>query len=240
MKRKWTDNDLINVVSNREIKSIAGVLRELGLAPKGGSYKTIQKHIERLKLDTSHFTGQSHLKGRCHNWAKKTPLKDILKKGLGPPLYELYVAGIAAETQKYENIRDGTTYTVTNKDGDTVTVRWNGLLNTDKDSLLAYFIFAQYAADQNSYNTSIGEQSANNQNSTLVFPESKIRQAYNRGVELYGQELNDADLKYMYFKSPRRRAAILEQLKSRTQDYYKDILKSNHPLVSFHHPACTY
>ena len=184
-------------------------------------------------VDTTYFKGMINVQFAESAAAANTILgqyewveKDILKKAFGPPLYELYVAGIAAETQKYENIRDGTTYTVTNKDGDTVTVRWNGLLNTDKDSLLAYFIFAQYAADQNSYNTSIGEQSANNQNSTLVFPESKIRQAYNRGVELYGQELNDADLKYMYFKSPRRRAAILEQLKSRTQDYYKDILKS--------------
>ena len=38
--------------------SIAGVLRDLGLRPVGGNYKTIHRLIVDHQLDTSHFTGQ--------------------------------------------------------------------------------------------------------------------------------------------------------------------------------------
>ena len=41
-----------------ENKSIAGVLRQLGLRPVGGNYRTINRIIVDNKIDTSHFTGQ--------------------------------------------------------------------------------------------------------------------------------------------------------------------------------------
>jgi hypothetical protein len=60
---KWTnpkaEKRLKEAVKNN--KSIAGVLQELGLIAAGGNYKNIQKHIARLNLDTSHFTGQAHM-----------------------------------------------------------------------------------------------------------------------------------------------------------------------------------
>ena len=34
--------------------------------------------VRRLSLDTSHWTGQGHLKGKTHNWTKKIPLSKIL------------------------------------------------------------------------------------------------------------------------------------------------------------------
>ena len=42
----------------QENKSMAGVLRTLGLRPVGGNYKTIQGIISKNGIDTSHFTGQ--------------------------------------------------------------------------------------------------------------------------------------------------------------------------------------
>ena len=39
-------------------KSIAGVLRQLGLRPIGGNYKTIKRIVASNKIDISHFTGQ--------------------------------------------------------------------------------------------------------------------------------------------------------------------------------------
>ena len=42
----------------RRSKSIASVLRFLGLRPVGGNYKTIHRYITEYNLDTSHFTGQ--------------------------------------------------------------------------------------------------------------------------------------------------------------------------------------
>ena len=41
-----------------ENKSVAGVLRQLGLRPVGGNYRTIKRIISDYGIDTSHFTGQ--------------------------------------------------------------------------------------------------------------------------------------------------------------------------------------
>ncbi len=89
MKRKWTDEQLIAAVKNNF--SIRGVLLEIGLIPAGGSYKVIQQHIKRLKLDDSHFTGVGHLKGKNHNWNPKQPLKDLLILGSNPQSYKLKI-----------------------------------------------------------------------------------------------------------------------------------------------------
>ena len=42
----------------KKSKSIASVLRFLGLRPVGGNYKTIHRFIKNYNIDTSHFTGQ--------------------------------------------------------------------------------------------------------------------------------------------------------------------------------------
>lgn len=44
-------------------KSIAGVLRELGIRQAGGSHHHVSNRIKGLGLDTSHFTGQAHSRG---------------------------------------------------------------------------------------------------------------------------------------------------------------------------------
>lgn len=72
-------------------KSIAQVIRKLGLIPAGGNYQTIKRQINLLNLDTSHFTGQGHLKGKSHNWSRKFSLEEILVKdsGYGGGTYKL-------------------------------------------------------------------------------------------------------------------------------------------------------
>lgn len=75
--RKWTDEQLISAVS--EGRSLAEVLRALNLAIAGGSYTAIQKHIERLDLDTSHFGGQQ---GKCrYGKNKELRLTQVLING---------------------------------------------------------------------------------------------------------------------------------------------------------------
>ena len=56
MKVSYSENDIR--VAVKDSKSIAGVLRHLGLRPVGGNYKTIHHLIKEYELDTSHFTGQ--------------------------------------------------------------------------------------------------------------------------------------------------------------------------------------
>jgi hypothetical protein len=76
MKRIFTDEQLITAVEASI--SIRGVLQILGLSPTGCNYKAMYSHFSRLQLDTSHFLGQGHLKGKHHTWNPKRPLSEIL------------------------------------------------------------------------------------------------------------------------------------------------------------------
>lgn len=75
---KYTEDQVKQAV--KESFSIIGVLRLLKLREAGGNYRTIHKAIKEYNLDTSHFTGQGHLKGKTHNYNTRN-LKDILVKG---------------------------------------------------------------------------------------------------------------------------------------------------------------
>lgn len=73
---KYTKEILENAV--KESKSIAGVLRYLGLKQAGGTQYHISNKIKRLEIDTSHFTGQGHMKGKPSR--NKRHWKEILVK----------------------------------------------------------------------------------------------------------------------------------------------------------------
>ena len=74
--RRWKDEDLIEAVKSS--KTIADVLRSLGLDPRGANYRLIKRHIERLKLNTDHFIGQAHCKGKPSGGGRS--LSDLLVK----------------------------------------------------------------------------------------------------------------------------------------------------------------
>lgn len=59
---KITDEMLFDAVNNSE--SYAGVLRLLGIRQAGGSQSYFKTRIIRAGIDTSHFTGQGHNKGK--------------------------------------------------------------------------------------------------------------------------------------------------------------------------------
>lgn len=66
MYRNYTDEDIINF--SKDVFSIAGLLRKLNLAPRGGNYKTVKRNLQRLNIDTLHWKGQA--------WSKEAKLKD--------------------------------------------------------------------------------------------------------------------------------------------------------------------
>jgi hypothetical protein len=76
MNGRYTDPEIIAAVQSS--LSIAQVLKRLGLSPTGANYKGMHEHFSRLGLDTSHFTGQGHLKGKRHSWTPKRPLVEVL------------------------------------------------------------------------------------------------------------------------------------------------------------------
>jgi len=73
--RRYTDQDLDRAVGN--CFSIRAVIQTLGLVPAGGNYEVVKKRIRELNLDTSHFTGQAHLRGRSHTHRTR-PLSGVL------------------------------------------------------------------------------------------------------------------------------------------------------------------
>lgn len=76
-KNSFTDEQLIEAVKNSLSK--AEVIRKLSLVVAGANYYTIDKNIKRLKLDTSHFTGQGwNVGSRYRVVVPKRPLKEIL------------------------------------------------------------------------------------------------------------------------------------------------------------------
>lgn len=78
MKKTYDETQLRQaIVSNF---SVAGVLRQLGLKPAGGNYKTINREISDLNLDISHFTGQGWSVGRIEPPKPARSLEEILVK----------------------------------------------------------------------------------------------------------------------------------------------------------------
>lgn len=75
MSRKYTLEEFKLAVE--QSYSVAQVLTKLGLAPKGGNYGVFHRYKKQHNIDTSHFTGQGHLKGKTHNYTTK-PLEEIL------------------------------------------------------------------------------------------------------------------------------------------------------------------
>ena len=64
--RNYTDEDIIRL--SKEVKSIAGLLRALEIKAVGGNYNSIKRHLQRLNIDTTHWTGSA--------WNKDQQLKD--------------------------------------------------------------------------------------------------------------------------------------------------------------------
>lgn len=78
--RQYTEQDLIEAVKNSF--SVADVCRKVGIKPVGGNFNTVQRGIQRLKLDTTHFTGQAWNKGKqlkeIGNYSKPSKIKAVL------------------------------------------------------------------------------------------------------------------------------------------------------------------
>lgn len=75
--RRWSDAELRVAVS--AARSIAEVLRRLGLRAAGGNFEHVRRRIDALAIDTSHILGRGWNIG--HSPAPKSSLEDILVRG---------------------------------------------------------------------------------------------------------------------------------------------------------------
>jgi len=79
--KRWSARDSEIRAAVQSSKSIAGVLRHLGMRVGGGNYQTIHRAIRDLGLDTRHWTGQGHRKGSCIPVVPARSLDEILVRG---------------------------------------------------------------------------------------------------------------------------------------------------------------
>lgn len=76
--KNYSDSDVIAFA--KEVFSIAGLLKKLDLKMAGGNYAHIKKTIQRLNIDTSHWTGMAWSKDQqLKNWQNYTKVTHCKK-----------------------------------------------------------------------------------------------------------------------------------------------------------------
>ena len=74
--KRYTDKDIIEATASSS--SYAQVIKKLGRKPAGGNYVVVKRHIQRLQLDVSHFSGKIWNKGGSF---PSLPVTDYLVHG---------------------------------------------------------------------------------------------------------------------------------------------------------------
>ena len=113
--------------------------------------------------------------------------KEILIGLLGYTLYSEMMAAYAALPgtplpEKWDRLINGYTY-----DYNGVTIRWNGLINSDKVSFLAYYVYCQYTKAHQFPQGQTGAVQPQNENSVVVDGIANHTAAWNRFVVEYNK-----------------------------------------------------
>jgi hypothetical protein len=144
-------------------------------------------------IDNTYFVGDIALPnlGEVPNTFQDTMDRyeeESLKSLLGYQLYNAFIAGIAEETpdQKWLDLRDGVEFTF-DFCGETITQKWNGLINAEKVSLISYYVYYQYRYENISTTTSINDVQGMPENATKVNDTRKMVYAWDKGLNLYGE-----------------------------------------------------
>jgi hypothetical protein len=109
--------------------------------------------------------------------------KEILISLLGYKLYSLLIATPTVEP--YKSLIDGAEFELT-FDGITQTVKWPGLANAEKESLIAYYVYCKYQEITSTRPTAISTAKPKAEAVEVVTPLYKITAAWNRMLEMYG------------------------------------------------------
>jgi hypothetical protein len=110
--------------------------------------------------------------------------REVLISLLGQELYALVAASSAGSGRLYDLI-NGKTYTVS-YNGRDQQVKWDGLKNTNKVSLIAYYVYYQYQRNKATYASGSGEVKPKHENGYNADLSMKVMEAWHRMRELYG------------------------------------------------------
>ena len=112
---------------------------------------------------------------------------ELLKKLLGYTLWKEFTDALDAGSpaQKWVDLRDGAEFSF-EFEGVTVTTKWGGLINTDLESVIAYYVYYKYRQINLSTTTSINDVVGLPENATKVNDVRKMAYAWNEMLKLYG------------------------------------------------------
>lgn len=155
-------------------------------------------------IDSTYFIGEISLPGSVltGDLADITPYivkyeREALIELLGYTLYKELKAEIDSDpqtyTDKWDRLVNGHEYEISYL-GDTHLVKWNGLINSEFVSLLAYYIYYKYVSFHVTHTSGMGEILAMTENSSKVSASQKMVNAWNRFVDLRG---NPSDAKIL-------------------------------------------
>jgi hypothetical protein len=148
-------------------------------------------------IDQTYFIGDINLPaktyGNMNSFIAKFE-KEFLIKIFGYGLYKLIAAYNPENTgvtqQRIRDIIEGKDYMI-----GSYTYRWNGLINADKVSPIAYYVYINYMRDQVSKTTTTGEVKDVHENAIRVETSQKIQKASYSMQKLLG-ELYYSDHEY--------------------------------------------
>jgi hypothetical protein len=111
--------------------------------------------------------------------------KEVLIGLLGYTLYTEMMAAYEALPgtplpEKWNRLINGYTYEYNG-----ITIRWNGLINTDKVSFIGYYVYCQYLNAKQSQPSGAGVVTPKNENSTVVDGVANHAAAWNKFVAEY-------------------------------------------------------
>jgi len=125
---------------------------------------------------------------------------EILTKALGYELYTLVIAEVADPDAAPERIKDlikGKEYTVSYNSRDQK-VKWNGLINSELISLIAYYVYYQWQRANVTQTTTVSESKPVSENAERAVWANKAASAWRNCKYLYGSSGDDALVPSLY------------------------------------------
>lgn len=112
--------------------------------------------------------------------------KEILIKLLGYPLYKEMIDNYNTSVDdKWKHLVEGADFIVT-IGGTDYTMHWNGLINTEKISLISYYVWYNYTQQNYQQLTGLGVGSQTPENATVIHPNEKLVWSWNESRKLAG------------------------------------------------------
>jgi len=112
---------------------------------------------------------------------------EILKDVLGYDLYKKFIDGLAGDPidQIWIDLQNGKEYQI-----DDIWYNWRGFLNTNKDSIIAYYIWLKFVQTDSSYISGAGIKQTLSENSTVDNSYRLLTINYNKMIDM----INELDM----------------------------------------------